>query len=403
MLKWFEKLTDKELQNLLAKNKHNYYIDEYGNVYKKLYKHDKYTFFEKCSLSTKEKQYDIIQLTSDSFIKSEKNNPELFLLTYDKYKKYLLYCFENIDTLDMAFSIAKKHYGNDNVELIKSHSKLLIYIPVIKITSENTLEHEMKDVYLEIGVYNEMFELLALYRGTLSSSECRSDYLFSHCSGIPRYAAYSSKFCFGDSDTPMNRIFNKPTSKKDFILNMDYLFYILDSYLSWESISGMPYKEISQVKNDLSFYRSINQSNINYNYKEIEKYGNTIINKLTSISYEYNSTKNLILKQDTINEIKKLSEEFDDASKLIIDGQQCEINSDLTYDVYNRLWGGRHILTFKGEDIYLKIEDTDPTPVFITGLDPQTMNNVIKYIEEKLKFILWKQHQEQLISNLLEN
>lgn len=402
MLKWFEKLTNKELQNLLAKNKHDYYIDKYDNVYKKLYKHDKYTFFEKCSLSTKEKQYDTIQLTSNSFIKSEKNHPELFPLTYNKYKKYLLYSFENMDTLDIAFLIAKKHYGNDNVELIKSNSKLLIYIPVIKITSENTLEHEMKDVYLEIHVSNGMFNLLTLYRGTLSSSECRSDYLFSHCSGHARYG-YSSNFCFGYDDTPMNRLFNKPTSKKDFILNMDYLFYILDSYLSWESISGMPYREISHVKNDLSFYRPIYQSNNNYNYKEIEKYGNTIINKLTSISYEYTSTKNLVLKQDTINEIKKLSEEFDDVQKLIIDGQQCEINSDLTYDVYNRLWGGKRVLTFKGEDVYLKIEDTDPTPVFTTGLDPQTINNVIKYIEEKLKFILWKQHQEQLISNLLEN
>lgn len=402
MLKWFEKLTDKELQNLLAKNKHDYYIDEDDNVYKKLYKHDKYTFFEKCSLSTKEKQYDIIQLTSDSFIKSEKNYPELFPLTYDKYKKYLLYCFENINTLDIAFSIAKKHYGNDNVELIKSDSRLLIYIPVIKITSENTLEHEMKDVYLEIEVYNEMFKLLTLYRGTLSSSECRRNYLFSHSKGDVRYAN-SDHFCFGGFDTPMNRIFNKPTSKKDFILNMDYLFYILDSYLSWESISGVPYKEISHVKNDLSFYRPINQSNINYNYKEIEKYGNMIINKLTSISYEYNSTKNLILKQDTINEIKKLSKECGNVLKLIIDGQQCEINSDLTYDVYNKAWGGTHILTFKGENIYLKIEDTDPTPVFTTGLDSQTMNNVIKYIEEKLKFILWKQHQEQLILTQLEN
>ena len=35
MLKWFEKLTDKELQNLLAKNKHDYYIDIHDNVYKK--------------------------------------------------------------------------------------------------------------------------------------------------------------------------------------------------------------------------------------------------------------------------------------------------------------------------------------------------------------------------------
>jgi len=402
MLKWFEKLADKELQNLLAKKKHDYYIDEYDNVYKKLYKHGKYTFFETCSLSTKEKEYDIIQLTSDSFIKSEKKDPELFPLTYDKYKKYLLYCFEKMDTLDIAFLIAKKHYGNDNVELIKGENKLLIYIPVIKITSENALEHEMKDVYLEIHVSDDRFCLHALYRGTLSSSECRSDYLFSHCSGQARNGC-SYHFCFGSDDTPMRRIFNKSTSKKDFILNMDYLFYILDSYLSWESISGTPYREISCVKNDLSFYTPIFQSNDNYNYKEIEKYGNTIINKLTSISYEYTSTKNLVLKQDTINEIKKLSEEFNDVPKLIIDGRQCKINSDLTYDVYNRLWGGKYLLTFKGEDVYLKIEDTDPTPVFTTGLDPQTINNVIKYIEEKLKFILWKQHQEQLISNPLEN
>jgi len=402
MLKWFEKLTDKELQNLLAKKKHDYYIDEHDNVYKKLYKHGKYTFFETCSLSTKEKQYDIIQLTSDSFIKSEENYPKLFPLTYDKYKKYLLYCFENMDTLDIAFLIAKKHYGHDNVELIKGENKLLIYIPVIKITSENTLEHEMKDVYLEIHVSDSMFRLCALYRGTLSSSECRSDYLFSHCNGYAGDAC-SRYFCFGSDNTPMKRIFNKPTSKKDFILNMDYLFYILDSYLSWESISGMPYREISRVKNDLSFYTPISQSNDNYNYKEIEKYGNTIINKLTSISYEYTSTKDLVLKQDTINEIKKLSEEFDDVPKLIIDGQQCKINSDLTYDAYNRLWGGKRVLTFKGKDVYLKIENTDPTPVFTTGLDPQTINNVIKYIEEKLKFILWKQHQEQLISHLLEN
>ena len=402
MLKWFEKLTDKELQKLLAKNKHDYYMDEYNNVYKKLYKHDKYTFFEKCSLSSKEKQYDIIQLTSDYFVKSEENYPKLFPLTYDKYKKYLLYSFENMDTLDIAFSIAKKHYGNDNVELIKNDSKLLIYIPVIKITSENTLEHEMKDVYLDIRVYNGLFKLYALYRGTLSSSECRNNYLFSHCSGHAKYA-YSDHFCFGYSDTPMNRIFSKTRSKKDFILNMDYLFYILDSYLSWESISGTPYRYISYVKDDLPFYRQISSLNNEYNYKKIEKYGNTIINKLTSISYEYTSTKNLVLKQDTINEIKKLSEEFDNVPKLIINGQQCEINSNLTYDVYNRDWSGKHILTFKGKDICLKIEDTDPKPVLMTGLDPKTINNVIKYIEEKLKFILWKQHQEQLISTPLEN
>ena len=196
----------------------------------------------------------------------------------------------------MLILLLKKFYGNDNVELIREESTLIIYQPIIRIISENGLEHDMKDVYIKLKVNDGYFKLVALYRGTVTSSECRAAYKFSHCPDD--FYEPSWRFCYGDGNTPMNRYFCKARNKKDFILNMEYSLHLLNAYLTWESISGAPYREISnKITRNVNYFYEINTTDYYLNYKQLQKYSDIIINQLTSINYRYSSLNKVKLQK----------------------------------------------------------------------------------------------------------
>lgn len=395
MLKWFEKLTDKELQKLLAKNKYDYFIDYDNNVYKKLYKAGKLTFFEYTTLPTTNSYY-IMSYNSNIFISPQDNSyiPKLIPLTYDYLKKYLVYSFDNLNISTIVYKIAKKHYGENNVELSKDEKYLTIYYPEIIIESDSGLNHVMKDVYVDIKISPTRLTLDKLYRGTLSSAECRQEYLFSHCIGN---LTDSNTFCYGDSNiAPMNQIFQKHRDKKNLLTNIDYLFYILDSYLSWESTEGVPYRYISNLKRDDNFYQRC-YNDTKKPYKKIKEYVTIIINKLTSFGYYYTSLNELHLDLNTIEQIYEISKQFDDEKRIIRNGEECTINQNNTHEQLKKHHENSYVLTFKGEDVKLKIENDDPEIQYTTGLSTRQIQQIINYIEEKIKFILWQKHQEQLI------
>ena len=66
-------------------------------------------------------------------------------------------------------------------------------------------------------------------------------------------------------------------------------------------------------------------------------------------------------------------------------------------------YGDKKMLTFKGQNVLLKIENTDPIITGREGLSKKKIETIIKYLENKISFILWQKHQKQLQLIQLEN
>ena len=109
------------------------------------------------------------------------------------------------------------------------------------------------------------------------------------------------------------------------------------------------------------------------------------------------------LQDSTRNEIRELSKQFDNIKRIIVNNKECKVDPQKTYNYYKKHYEGLELLTFKEQKITLKIEDTDPEVVYTTGLANEQFEQLINHIEEKIKFVLWQKHQEQLILTQLEN
>ena len=92
----------------------------------------------------------------------------------------------------------------------------------------------------------------------------------------------------------------------------------------------------------------------------------------------------------------------DTKKRIILNGREYK-TTRYDYNYYLENYGNTKLLNFKGKDVYLHIENTDPEIQYTTGLSSDQLNQILFYIEEKLNFILWNQHQKQLILTQLEN
>jgi hypothetical protein len=140
-----------------------------------------------------------------------------------------------------------QYHFPDNHEI--STQYFIIRYPEVTITNTNKKSHLIKDLYIKQG-YEILDETLFLrgypkgFRGRLSLAEVASDYSHSHIKGI----AYNFKdFCIGPSEIANILTGGGISGIKD-IAGLEAYLMCLTNLAHWESIAGVPYRYIKNIK-----------------------------------------------------------------------------------------------------------------------------------------------------------
>ena len=153
---------------------------------------------------------------------------------------------------DLAFEVIY----NSKVFELRPYFKVLY--PEIEITNTNKEKHTIKnlvvvfslrwDSYFRKWQINEMRGL----RLTLSYLELNKSYSHSHLSFSSITSNFksmtSSKFCLGSSTLGMSIAeYNTESNKEQSNLVLEGILYTLDTYVTWESLEGVPHNHIRNL------------------------------------------------------------------------------------------------------------------------------------------------------------
>lgn len=155
-----------------------------------------------------------------------------------------------------------------DMDVKEENITFILYYPEIKITNSYKIEHIIKDlyIYLYINIYT-LSIYMQLRRTTLSSKEQSHNYLFSHYSTNKVTERYG-KFCYGSDGNFMSMAMNGEFQIKVFkerdINYFELFLYNLETYLSWESLEGTPYRYINKLKESVSNSNALKNPEANF-------------------------------------------------------------------------------------------------------------------------------------------
>lgn len=170
--------------------------------------------------------------------------------------------------LEKLHEVGKSWYG-DNYRVSSRSNEVALYIlyPEKKITNGKRT-HTMYDLIIKVTFpYNEAKLIFSSLRGsrlTITPEELQSSYGFSHMQTIN-----NAGFCYGSG--PINGVIRKLTSVVDWLKTpnfdaLEQLFFVLESYLAWESLEGGPYKKIQDIGSRTQVHTSFSQNQIDTIY-----------------------------------------------------------------------------------------------------------------------------------------
>ena len=120
-----------------------------------------------------------------------------------------------------------------------------LHFPIIEISNSQNLKHTIKDLYVRfqfnsIGILGDIDGT----RATYNQAEFESLYSHSHLSSSAAKDATWGGFCFG-SESINNDI---GTLQEEFhSIIFEALLFELETFLSWESLEGGPYRKIENI------------------------------------------------------------------------------------------------------------------------------------------------------------
>lgn len=179
---------------------------------------------------------------------------------------------------------ARNIYGEENVSCYNINGKSLILVRYgdIVLTNKYDESHLMRGVYAGFSIKNsEQIDLSTRFlRSTYTFNEVISNFCFSH---VPSdYLSslfnssnkqYFSTVCEGYGDFPENKMIfgSKVTESNDLLDDIEYemIWHSLFNYISYESLEGGPYTEISRIKNAKTKF--LGRSNHIYDYRNVTK------------------------------------------------------------------------------------------------------------------------------------
>lgn len=187
-------------------------------------------------------------------------NPELIQEFKERQERRLQEFREKFKTFvtkgEDVYAIAKDIFGEEHTSLdiiSPTEFEIIVLFPEIHMTNSRRHRHTIKDLYVKIHVdinvndtnIGDRVSTISFYgrRGKVSEEEYHSAYGHSHFGGdgLQRW----SDFCLGSgSDFSMivqSMVFS--LTPEDWSL----LFLSLENYVSWESLEGGPYKNMSNI------------------------------------------------------------------------------------------------------------------------------------------------------------
>ena len=160
-------------------------------------------------------------------------------------------------------NIFQKHliefYGEENVGYFRgNHEGLAVHFNELKVTvSDDSDSWVIKDIYF---IFDDEFDIIC-FRGTLTDIEYFKRYLHSHSTRSNLYGY----FCLGSSPYKKIRddIKGDKVSEKDLSDNLQALVLAFNEMIRTESIQGVPYIKIKELK--ISFKQEYVGYSSNYN------------------------------------------------------------------------------------------------------------------------------------------
>ena len=342
-------------------------------------------------------------------------NVAWFTHQFEKGRVYLIGSDEvmsqNIfDKFKSAIRIINDIYDNSwdiNFKLAFHNNKLRIEIqgiyilfPIVNITNRNNKRHTIKDLLVEIRIYNHRnqnirIENLKGGRLTLSYAEYQSNYFHSHLSTTKGAISsgmtlpYMNSFCTGSGEINIyqSNINGDGFTEERF---MRYAMQIL-SLVSYESIEGTPYRYMDRIRTHSrsgSYFHLDNrrkelffQKVINW-YKQLETIPNIDITIDSTNSYS------VVLNENFLKFVENVQYEADDKAKFF-----CILGESNNYYAYNSAPGFttpptvRTTFIFRSEVKNMVIE---PAPQGNTTVTHIIHPSLIKYLKEEIEYELNK-------------
>lgn len=314
----------------------------------------------------------------------------------------------------------KNTYIKKYVDIYSVSVYVLIYFPKITVTNEYNESIDIEEVYIRVpinlnGKMNSSFEII---RTKYSYDQYESGYMHSHAhSGISKTSRDWRSMCLGSG--PL--VTTTHTLRNSYDLDIWRLFCIeLDEYLKVESVAGVPYIRMNRVgnNNDLYTYNITNSGYYNIQYR-IHQYSplfkdflKFFIQKICSNDY-YFSFRDKDIHLAISNEqfailISKYFIEYcnykNEYNEIDIDSiiynfmvkVQRDVSGTLKYFrqtntsnyCTNESQSDAKVLTFKGQDKYVKIDAKVETlqnkEIYL--LNPDLVSQVLNYLLKVINY-----------------
>ena len=183
-------------------------------------------------------------LSSQGFIPvgSEENLHEMIKIFEQKFQ----------ENQDLAFEV------KENFEVFELKPYFKVLYPEIEITNTNKEKHTIKNLVVVFSLKWDSYfkkwkiEDMRGLRLTLSYLELNKSYSHSHLSSISLADNFksmtSTKFCLGSSTLGMSIAeYNTESNKEQSNLVLEGILYTLDTYVTWESLEGVPHNYIRNL------------------------------------------------------------------------------------------------------------------------------------------------------------
>ena len=153
---------------------------------------------------------------------------------------------------DLAFEVKEKE------DCFNLYPYFKVLYPEIEITNTNKEKHTIKNLVVVFSLqWSSLFrkwqiEDMRGLRLTLSYLELNKSYSHSHLSSsnVTDYfkSMTTSKFCLGSSTLGMSIAeYNTESNKEQSNLVLEGILYTLDTYVTWESLEGVPHNYIHNL------------------------------------------------------------------------------------------------------------------------------------------------------------
>ena len=183
-------------------------------------------------------------LSSQGFmpVGSEENLHEMIKIFEQKFQ----------EKQDLAFEVI------DNYGVFELRPYFKVLYPEIEITNTNKEKHTIKNLVVVFSLkWDSYFKKWKIddmrgLRLTLSYLELNKSYSHSHLASSNLTSNFksmtSSKFCLGSSTLGMSIAeYNTESDKEQSNLILEGILYTLDTYVTWESLEGVPYNYIRDL------------------------------------------------------------------------------------------------------------------------------------------------------------